>query len=90
MGLGCVKPMGLGCVKTQRRCDGVEWAFYQMSFLVVETSRKGRNGVDHVAYHQGDLLTRAAVSQPIGGNSGGADFRSVNVALRRLKSASQR
>src|SRR5271156_3362009 len=30
---------GLGCVKTQRRCDGVERAFHQVSFLVVETSR---------------------------------------------------
>src|SRR5260370_39237803 len=30
--------MGLGCVKTQRRCDDVEWAFRQVSFLVVEAS----------------------------------------------------
>ena len=30
---------GLGCVKTQRRCNGVEWAFHQMSFRAVETSR---------------------------------------------------
>ena len=29
---------GLGCVKTQRRCDDVEWAFRQVSFLVVEAS----------------------------------------------------
>jgi hypothetical protein len=30
--------LGLGCVKTQRRCDDVEWAFRQVSFLVVEAS----------------------------------------------------
>ena len=29
---------GLGRVKTERRCDDVEWAFRQVSFLVVEAS----------------------------------------------------
>src|SRR5882757_2951385 len=31
--------LGLGCVKTQRRRDGVEWAFHQVSFPVIEISR---------------------------------------------------
>src|SRR6266436_8987869 len=30
--------LGLGCVKTQRRCDDVDCAFRQVSFLVVEAS----------------------------------------------------
>jgi hypothetical protein len=33
-----MSPLGLGCVKTQRRCDDVEWAFRQVSFLVAEAS----------------------------------------------------
>ena len=31
--------LGLGCVKTQQRCDGLERAFHEVSFLVIETSR---------------------------------------------------
>ena len=34
-----ISEKGLGCVKTQRRCDGVERAFHQVSFLVVEISQ---------------------------------------------------
>src|SRR4030088_971551 len=35
---GAISALGLGCVKTQRRCEDVEWAFRQVSFLVVEAS----------------------------------------------------
>ena len=37
---------GLGCVKTQGRCEGVEWAFRQASFLVVEASRARSVAID--------------------------------------------
>src|SRR5258708_25736686 len=37
---------GLGCAKTQRHSDGVEWAFHQASYLVVETSRACSVAID--------------------------------------------
>jgi len=41
-----MSPLGLGCVITQRRSDGVERTFHQVSYLAVETSRTCSVAID--------------------------------------------